>query len=283
MAAASTSDDDGQSVAVGPFAKLSAEEVAASADGKSRGAITNLFKSQRQFQLQAMALVLEDPEVDVKAPPDPAGFADASAWIDGLAIAESERGPHHSMEPTPGYGLNWALWLSQVPYGVWSERIAAPSMREFRHSADQLATFGILPALARFSLEVRPPWDVNDVATAMASAREGVWLNQALPVTIRPARRRRPSTRCGTLCGWSGMGRRDRRPGSGRPANASPIRSQLKQVRTVTIVSGRTPAVSVAAPSGQQRCDPGVPWSKATGRPIDESVDRRAGIARPQA
>ncbi len=47
-------------------------------------------------------------------------------------------------------------------------------------SADQLATFGILPALARFSLEVRPPWDVNDVATAMASAREGVWLNQAL-------------------------------------------------------------------------------------------------------
>ena len=185
-------DDDGQSVAVGPFAKLSAEEVAASADGKSRGAITNLFKSQRQFQLQAMALVLEDPEVDVKAPPDPAGFADASAWIDGLAIAESERGPHHGMEPTPGYGLIWALWLSQVPYGVWSERIAAPSMREFRHSADRLATLAIVPALARFSLEVRPPWDVNDVATAMASAREGVWLNQALTAD-HPTRQQAPT------------------------------------------------------------------------------------------
>ena len=128
-------DDDGQSVAVGPFAKLSAEAVAASVDGKSRGAITNLFKSQRQFQLQAMALVLEDPEVDVAAPPDPAGFADASAWIDALAIEESARGPHHGMEPTPGYGLVWALWLSQVPYGVWSQRIASPSMREFRHSS----------------------------------------------------------------------------------------------------------------------------------------------------
>jgi hypothetical protein len=173
-------DDDGQSVAVGPFANLSAEEVAASVDGKSRGAITNLFNSQRQFQLQAMALVLEDPAVDVEAPPDPAGFADASAWIAALAGEESARGPHHEMEPTPGYGLNWALWLSQVPYGVWSQRIAGPSMREFRHSADRMATLAIGPALERFALEVRPPWDVLDLATAMASAIEGIWLNQAL-------------------------------------------------------------------------------------------------------
>ena len=63
--------DDERRVAVGPFAKLNAEQVAAAADGKSRGAITNLFKSQRQFQLQAMALVLEDPEVDVLVLPDP--------------------------------------------------------------------------------------------------------------------------------------------------------------------------------------------------------------------
>ena len=185
-------DDDGQNVAVGPFAKLSAEEVAANADGKSRGAITNFFKSQRQFQLQAMALVLDDPEVDVEDPPDPAGFADANAWIVGLATAESARGPHHGMEPTPGYGLIWALWLSQVPYGVWSQRIAAPSMREFRHSADRLATLGIVPALERFRLEVRPPWEVLDVATAMASTIEGVWLNQAL-TGDHPTRQQTPT------------------------------------------------------------------------------------------
>src|SRR4249920_151520 len=88
-------EDDERREAVGPFAKLNAEKVAASADGKSRGAITNLFKSQRQFQLQVMASVLDDPEVDVFVPPDPAGFDDVVDWIDAVATAESARGPRH--------------------------------------------------------------------------------------------------------------------------------------------------------------------------------------------
>jgi AcrR family transcriptional regulator len=173
-------EDDERRVAVGPFAKLNAEQVAASAEGKSRGAITNLFKSQRQFQLQAMALVLEDPEVDIFVLPDPAGFDDPVAWIDSVAVAESARGPLHGMEPSVGYGLNWALWLSQVPYGIWSEHIAKPSMREFRHSAERLESEGVRPALEQFSLEVRPPWTARDLATAMNSLVEGLWLNQCL-------------------------------------------------------------------------------------------------------
>ena len=173
-------EDDDQRVAVGPFARLSADEVAASAEGKSRGAITNLFKSQRQFQLQAMSVVLEDPEVDFVVPPDPGGFSDPDSWMDAVAVAESARGPHHGMEPTIGYGLNWALWLSQVPYGIWSERIAAPSMHEFRHSAERLDANCLQPALERFSLEVKPPWTTRDLATAMVSLVEGVWLNQGL-------------------------------------------------------------------------------------------------------
>lgn len=173
-------EDDERRVAVGPFAKLSAEDVAASVDGKSRGAITNLFKSQRQFQLQAMAVVLEDPEVDIAVPPAPGAFTGVEAWLDALAVAETERGPRHGMEPAAGYGMNWALWLSQVPYGVWSERIAAPSMHEFRHSVDRLEIECVRPALEQFSLEVQPPWTVRDLATAMTSLIEGVWLNQAL-------------------------------------------------------------------------------------------------------
>ena len=35
-------------------------------------------------------------------------------------------------------------------------------------------------ALERFSLEVKAPWEVLDLATALVSAIEGVWLNQAL-------------------------------------------------------------------------------------------------------
>ncbi len=131
-------EDDQRRVAVGPFARLNAEEVASSADGKSRGAITNLFKSQRQFQLDAMALVLDDPNVDASVPPDPREFDDPREWIEAVASAESERGPLHGMEPAASYATSWVLWLSQVPYGVWSERIAEPSMREFRHSAERV-------------------------------------------------------------------------------------------------------------------------------------------------
>ncbi len=172
--------EDERRVAVGPFAKLSAEQVAALADGKSRGAITNLFKSQRQFQLQAMAIVLEDPEVDVFNPPDPRGFRDPVKWIEAVASAESARGPLHDMEPAVGYAFGWALWLSQVPYGIWSERVAEPSMHEFRHSAEHLESACIRPALAHFSLAVRPPWTPLDLATAMGSLVEGLWLNQCL-------------------------------------------------------------------------------------------------------
>jgi AcrR family transcriptional regulator len=172
--------DDERRVAVGPFAKLNAEQVAAAAEGKSRGAITNLFKSQRQFQLQAMALVLEDPEVDVLVLPDPQGFDDPVIWIEALALAESDRGPLHGMDPAVGYGLNWALWLSQVPYGVWSEHIAEPSMHEFRHSVERLESGSIRPALAHFALEVRSPWTTTDLAAAMNSMVEGLWLNQCL-------------------------------------------------------------------------------------------------------
>jgi AcrR family transcriptional regulator len=173
-------EDDEKRTAVGPFAKLNAEKVAASADGKSRGAITNLFKSQRQFQLQAMAMVLEDPEVDVFTPPDPRGFSDPVEWIEAVATAESARGPLHGMEPTVGYALDWALWLSQVPYGIWSERIAEPSMREFRHSTELLESDCVRPALAHFGLEVRQPWTALDLAAAMSNLVEGLWLNQCL-------------------------------------------------------------------------------------------------------
>jgi hypothetical protein len=76
--------------------------------------------------------------------------------------------------------MAWALWLSQVPYGIWSERIAEPSLHEFRHSAERLESDCVAPALERFSLEVRPPWTAGDLATAMNSLVEGLWLNQCM-------------------------------------------------------------------------------------------------------
>lgn len=172
--------DDEHRVAVGPFARLSAEQVAARADGKSRGAITNLFKSQRRFQLEAMGLALEDPAFEEIGPPDPRGFDDARSWVDALASEESARGPLHEMEPAEGYAQRWVLWLSQVPYGLWSEQIAEPSMREFRHSAERFEREAVRPALAHFGLEMSPPWTTLDLAGAIVSLVEGLWLNQCL-------------------------------------------------------------------------------------------------------
>jgi hypothetical protein len=83
------------------------------------------------------------------------------------------------MEPVVGYGLTWALWLSQVPYGVWSRRIAEPSLREFQHSA-RLDADVLQRGLAHFGLEVKPPWTSLHLAAAMRSLVEGLWLNQCL-------------------------------------------------------------------------------------------------------
>jgi hypothetical protein len=174
-------EDDERRVAVGPFARLSAEAVASQDEGRSRGAVTNVFKSQRRFQLEAMALALEDPAaIEDVGPPDPRGFANPEAWIEAFASAECARGPFHEAESLEGYALGWVLWLSQVPYGIWSEYIAEPSMKEFRSSTGRLEREGILPALAHFGLEMRPPRTPTDIAGAMRSMIEGVWLNQCL-------------------------------------------------------------------------------------------------------
>jgi hypothetical protein len=53
-------------------------------------------------------------------------------------------------------------------------------MREFRHSAERLEAELVRPGLARFQLEPRPPWTPLDIASAIVSLREGLWLNQCL-------------------------------------------------------------------------------------------------------
>ena len=66
---------DEESIAVGPFARLDAAAVAA-LDGKTRGAVTNLFGSQAAFQAETMALALNTWEFIARIEyPDPAEFA----------------------------------------------------------------------------------------------------------------------------------------------------------------------------------------------------------------
>ncbi len=111
--------------------------------------------------------------------PEPADHPTADAWLDALLTAESARGPQHAGEPSATYASLWALWLSAVPYGMWSERIAEPSMREHAQWVGRLEAV-LQGAVDHFGLTWHRDATANDLACALASLVEGVWLNQCL-------------------------------------------------------------------------------------------------------
>jgi hypothetical protein len=170
---------DAAAIAVGPFARLDAGQVAAH-DGKTRGAITNLFGSQAAFQAETMALALSAADwIASLSYPEPADYADAEAWLDAVLTGESDRGPLSGAAPSVTYGTLWALWLSAVPYGLWSERVRRPSMEEHVQWVERLE-LAIQAALDHFGLALREDTTAADLAGALASMVEGVWLNQCL-------------------------------------------------------------------------------------------------------
>ncbi len=170
---------DETALAIGPFARLDAGAVAAR-EGKTRGAITNLFGSQAAYQAETMAMTLDAGEIAELADwPDPAAFPDADAWVEALFTGQSARGPRHGAEPAASYAALWVLWLGALPYGLWSERVAGPSMEEFDRRTAQLEAI-FAEAIAHFGLALRPDTTLADLAGGAASLIEGVWLNQVL-------------------------------------------------------------------------------------------------------
>ena len=170
---------DNQMIAIGPFARLDAGAVAAR-DGKTRGAITNLFGSQSAFQGEIMALALNAGEwIDRIEFADPAAFASADAWLDAFFAGESARGPRHRATPVVNYSFLWALWLSAVPYGMWSAEISKASFDEHRKWVERLEDV-VKRALEHFGMTLRKGTTINDLACAIATLVEGAWLNQCL-------------------------------------------------------------------------------------------------------
>lgn len=181
---------DNKAIAIGPFGRLDAAMVAAR-EGKTRGAITNLFGSQAAYQIATMDLALDAGAwSDAGASPAPAGFAAAEAWLDALLGWLSARGPRHGAEPELNYAALWVLWLGAVPYGLWSERVAHPSMEEYERWVAQLEAI-FREALSHFGLALRDGVALSDLAGGMASLTEGVWLNQCL-TSARPGNRDEP-------------------------------------------------------------------------------------------
>ena len=173
---------DREAIAIGPFARLDAGAVAAR-DDKTRGAITNLFGSQAAYQVEVMNIALDaEASAEVLGLPAPEMFEHAEEWVDALFAAQSAQGPHHQAAPEMRYAALWTLWLGTVPYGLWSERVARPSMEEYQRRVEQFeAAFD--GALGRFGLHLRDGVSLTDLATGAASLIEGVWLNQCLTHT----------------------------------------------------------------------------------------------------
>ena len=170
---------DRRSTAVGPFARLDAGAVAGR-DGKTRGVISNLFGSQAAFQAETMERALHAGDwIESLDYPAPADHPDAGAWLDAVFAAESARGPLQGGKPVLDYAALWALWVSTVTYGLWSKRISGPSMEEnvqWMHRLEQV--FG--EAIDHFGRVLRDGTTLADLAGAVASLIEGVWLNQCL-------------------------------------------------------------------------------------------------------
>ncbi|HZT21084.1 MAG TPA: hypothetical protein VFA23_16855 [Dongiaceae bacterium] len=170
---------DDRLLAIGPFARLDAGAVAAH-DGKTRGAITNLFGSQAAFQTETMARALSTPDwIQRIEYPAPGAFGTAEEWVDAFFIGQSARGPKHGAKPSVSYAFLWALWLGALPYGLWSKRISRPSMAEHRQWVRQLEDV-FANAINHFALAMREGATVRDLANAAANLIEGVWLNQCL-------------------------------------------------------------------------------------------------------
>ena len=170
---------DRRSTAVGPFARLDAGGVAGR-DGKTRGVISNLFGSQAAFQAATMERTLDAGDwIESLDYPASADYPDAGAWLDAVFAAESARGPLQGGKPKVDYAAAWALWLSTVPYGLWSKRISGPSMEENVQWMERLEqVFG--EAIDHFGRVLREGTTITDLAGAVASMIEGVWLNQCL-------------------------------------------------------------------------------------------------------
>jgi hypothetical protein len=170
---------DKSAIAVGPFARLQADAVA-DRDQKTRGAISNLFGSQAAFQAETMELVLNAGDwIAAFTYPDPHDYVEANAWVDAFLVSQSERGPCHGATPEVSYASVWALWLSAVPYGLWSRQISQSSLNELDLWLQQLLLL-FQKAITHFRLRMRPGAKLEDLACGMAGFIEGLWLHQCL-------------------------------------------------------------------------------------------------------
>ena len=127
---------DRRSLAVGPFARLDAGAVAAR-DGKTRGVITHLFGSQAAYPGRDDGARTRRRRLD-RAARVPARDFRRRRVGGGVLRRRVGARARARRAPEVDYAALWVLWLSTVPYGLWSERVSTPSMEEYVQSVEKL-------------------------------------------------------------------------------------------------------------------------------------------------
>ena len=112
--------------------------------------------------------------------PAPADFASAEAWVDALFAGESARGPRHGAEPAVEYASLWTLWLSALPYGLWSEHDLRARAWRRTSSGSSGSSMRCRRRSTTSASRCATSTTVADLACACASLIEGAWLNQCL-------------------------------------------------------------------------------------------------------
>ena len=182
---------DDHSIAVGPFARLDANAVAAR-DGKTRGAISNLFGSQAAFQAETMALALSAGDwIERIEYPDPRDVPGRRRVARRVPRRASRRAARATAATRPSTTASlWALWLSAVPVRA-VERAGQPAEHGGARPGGRGASSGCSAARSTTSGSrcARTPRSTTSRARC-ASLIEGVWLNQCLttPAPDRPGR-----------------------------------------------------------------------------------------------
>ena len=190
---------DERALAVGPFARLDANAVAAR-DGKTRGAITNLFGSQAAFQAETMALALSAGDwIERVELPEPTALRCRRGL--GRRAARRRVGARPAPRRRAGRELRHAsgrCGSARCPYGLWSERVSAPSMDEHAQWVARLEA-AFAGALEHFGVALRDDTTANDLACAMRQPGRGRLAqpvpHDAPPVPARRADRDGPAAR----------------------------------------------------------------------------------------
>ena len=144
---------DRRSIAVGPFARLDAGAVA---EPRRQDARRDLEPVRQPGRLPGRddGAGARRGRLDraARATPRPPTIPTPAPGSTRCSPPSRRAGRSRARRPKVDYAALWALWLSAVPYGLWSERISEPSMEEHVQWVERLEQrFG--EAIEHFGLQ----------------------------------------------------------------------------------------------------------------------------------